>query len=102
MSAHRIIEPINVLANGFDRVISSLEYRAPDQFRLDRLEDGLDHGIIITLTILLLLLKTFWQKPSSPKMPKINGVETAHTRKPRDWLDDEKARLVTASLQPDF
>ena len=50
MSAHGIIKPVNVFANGFDRVSSGLEYGAPDQFRLDRLEDGLDHGIIITIS----------------------------------------------------
>lgn len=32
MSAHRILEAVNVFANGFDRVISGLEYSMPDQF----------------------------------------------------------------------
>lgn len=50
MSTHGVVEPINVFANGFDRIIACLENSSPDQLRLDRLEDGFHHRIIVTVS----------------------------------------------------
>lgn len=50
MSSDGIIEAINVFANYFDCIISGLEDSAPDQFRLDRLEDGFHHSIVIAIS----------------------------------------------------
>jgi len=45
----RVIEAFNVLANGRAGLVSGREGNAPDQFRFDGLEHGLDHRVIVAV-----------------------------------------------------
>ena len=49
MPPARVIEPLDVLANGFAGLVARCEGRAPDEFRLYGLEHGLDHGIVVAV-----------------------------------------------------
>lgn len=49
MTAAGIVEPFDVLANGFAGLVARREGRAPDQLRLDGLEYGLDDGVVVAI-----------------------------------------------------
>ncbi len=89
MSAHGIIEPVNIFANGFGCVISVLEYSAPDQFRLDRFEDGFHHCIVIAISFSTHGWKHFVSFEDFAIL--ITGILASPVRvldQPRLWLPD--------------
>ena len=49
MTPDRVVEAVDVTTNGRLGFSSGLEHRAPDQFGLQGLEEGLDHRIIIAV-----------------------------------------------------
>ena len=51
MLSDGIIEAVDVLRDSLNRFIACLEYGSPDQFRLDRLEAGFDHGVVIAISL---------------------------------------------------
>jgi|GEM_PF-6454046 len=71
MCAHGLIEAINVVSNGFDFVISGLEYSAPDQFRLDPPEDSYHHCIVIPISFVAHGWKHFVSQENSSVLIKV-------------------------------
>ena len=51
MSTHGSIKAVNILANAFDRLISRLEYSAPDQLSLDGYTYCFQHRSILAVSI---------------------------------------------------
>ena len=51
MSAHGSIEAVHILANAFDRLISRLEYSAPDQLSLVGCTSCFQHCIIVAVSL---------------------------------------------------
>jgi len=51
MPTARVIEAVDVLEDGGFGLASCLPCAAPDQFGLDRLEEGLDSSVIVAVTL---------------------------------------------------
>lgn len=51
MPTARVIEAVDVLEDGGFCLASGLPRAAPDQFGLDRLEEGLNGGVIIAVAL---------------------------------------------------
>ncbi len=97
MSAYRIIEAINIFANSFDRITACLEYSAPDQLRLDCLEDGFHHRIIIAISFVVHGWKHFVSCGNSAVL--ITGILAAPVGvldQPRLWLPDSNGFLQSS------
>jgi hypothetical protein len=55
MPAARVIEAVDVLEDGGFGLASGLPRAAPDQFGLDRLEEGLDGSVIVAIALAVLI-----------------------------------------------
>ena len=51
MAPYGVVESVDVPADGLLSIVAGLEHGAPDEFRLQRLEENLDHRVIIAVPL---------------------------------------------------